>query len=97
MTESQFPNVRPRRLRQTPALRRLVAQTRLHPADFVQPLFVKEGHDEPAAIAAMPGVRSEEHTSELQSPVHLVCRLLPAPTSTPFTYTTLFRCCKAVS
>ncbi|HEU5355524.1 MAG TPA: porphobilinogen synthase [Actinocrinis sp.] len=56
MTESQFPNVRPRRLRQTPALRRLVAQTRLHPADFVLPMFVKEGLDEPAAIAAMPGV-----------------------------------------
>src|SRR5690348_7131150 len=38
-------------------------------------------------------VRSEEHTSELQSPVHLVCRLLlrRPPTSTLFPYTTLFR------
>src|SRR6266487_4189687 len=39
--------------------------------------------------------RSEEHTSELQSPVHLVCRLLlrqPMP-STLFPYTTLFRSC----
>src|SRR5690348_6457682 len=38
--------------------------------------------------------RSEEHTSELQSPVHLVCRLLlvrPPPTPTLFPYTTLFR------
>src|SRR5690348_1262801 len=38
--------------------------------------------------------RSEEHTSELQSPVHLVCRLLlvrPPPISTLFPYTTLFR------
>src|SRR5690348_15513434 len=38
-------------------------------------------------------VRSEEHTSELQSPVQLVCRLLlrRPPTSTLFPYTTLFR------
>jgi porphobilinogen synthase len=56
MTASQFPNARPRRLRQTPALRRLVAETRLHPADFVLPMFVKEGLDEPAPIASMPGV-----------------------------------------
>jgi porphobilinogen synthase len=56
VTASQYPNVRPRRLRQTPALRRLVAETRLHPADFVLPMFVKEGLDEPAPIASMPGV-----------------------------------------
>src|SRR5205809_117606 len=37
------------------------------------------------------GIRSEEHTSELQSRLHLVCRLLPPPTSTLFPYTTLFR------
>ncbi len=69
MTESQFPNVRPRRLRQTPALRRLVAETRLHPADFVLPMFVKEGLDEPAAIASMPGVY--QHTlSSLRKAAH---------------------------
>ena len=56
MTASQYPNVRPRRLRQTPALRRLVAENRLHPADFVLPMFVKEGLDEPTPIASMPGV-----------------------------------------
>lgn len=38
-----FPAVRPRRWRRTPALRRLVAETRLHPADLVLPMFVKEG------------------------------------------------------
>src|SRR5437660_1183512 len=38
-----------------------------------------------------PGNRSEEHTSELQSRGHLVCRLLPHPRSTLFPYTTLFR------
>jgi porphobilinogen synthase len=51
-----IPVVRPRRLRRTPALRRLVAETRLHPADLVLPVFVREGVDEPQPIAAMPGV-----------------------------------------
>lgn len=48
--------VRPRRLRQTPALRRLVRETRLHPADLVLPMFVKEGADEAVPIGSMPGV-----------------------------------------
>src|SRR5690625_4513790 len=45
-----------------------------------------------------PDRRSEEHTSELQSRGHLVCRLLlsPPPTSTPFPYTTLFRSLKEI-
>ncbi len=47
---------RPRRLRQTPAVRRLVAQTRLHPADLVLPMFVKEGLTDPVPIGSMPGV-----------------------------------------
>jgi porphobilinogen synthase len=47
---------RPRRLRQSPALRRLVQTTRLHPADLVLPVFVKEGLAEPEPIASMPGV-----------------------------------------
>jgi porphobilinogen synthase len=55
-TESGFPAVRPRRLRRTPALRRLVAQTRLHPADLVLPVFVREGIDVPVPISSMPGV-----------------------------------------
>lgn len=50
------PIVRPRRLRQSPAVRRWVSQTRLHPADLVLPLFVKEGISEPAPISSMPGV-----------------------------------------
>jgi porphobilinogen synthase len=54
--QSQYPHARPRRLRRTPALRRLVAETRLHPADFVLPMFVKEGASEPRPIASMPGV-----------------------------------------
>ena len=57
-----YPIGRPRRLRRTPPIRRLVAQTRLHPADLVQPLFVKQGLTEPAPLSSMPGVR--QHTRE---------------------------------
>ena len=51
-----FPTSRPRRLRQSPAIRRLVAETRLHPAELVLPVFVREGIAEPVPISAMPGV-----------------------------------------
>jgi porphobilinogen synthase len=50
------PSIRPRRLRATPAMRRLVAETRLHPADLVLPMFVREGLREPVPISSMPGV-----------------------------------------
>ncbi|HCX84309.1 MAG TPA: porphobilinogen synthase [Micrococcales bacterium] len=52
--------VRPRRLRATPALRALVAETRLHPERLVLPLFVREGLAQPHPIASMPGV--QQHT-----------------------------------
>ena len=55
MARADLP-VRPRRLRQTPAVRRLVRETRLHPAELVLPMFVKEGATEPQPISAMPGV-----------------------------------------
>jgi porphobilinogen synthase len=51
-----FPVARPRRLRRSAALRRLVSDVRLHPADLILPMFVKEGIDAPAPIASMPGV-----------------------------------------
>src|SRR3954454_9149073 len=57
-----FPEQRPRRLRRTPAVRRLVAETRLSVDDLVAPLFVKEGIDEPQPIPSMPGV--VQHTQE---------------------------------
>jgi len=53
---------RPRRLRQTPVLRSLVAETRLHPRDLVLPVFVGEGLTEPRPITSMPGV--DQHTIE---------------------------------
>ena len=57
-----FPAQRPRRLRRTPAIRRLVAETSLEPSDFVAPLFVAEGLSEPNAILSLPG--HFQHTLE---------------------------------
>jgi porphobilinogen synthase len=51
-----FPEIRPRRLRRTPALRRLVAETHVRPADLILPMFVREGLTEPRPISSMPGV-----------------------------------------
>ena len=50
-----FPAERPRRLRRTAALRRLIAETALAPDDLVAPLFVAESLREPRPIASMPG------------------------------------------
>src|SRR5690348_1776112 len=51
-----------RRLRRTPAMRRLVAETRLSVDDVIAPLFVREGIDEPQPIASLPGV--VQHTRD---------------------------------
>src|SRR5260221_631085 len=51
-----FPAARPRRLRRTAAIRRLVAPTSVRPADLVLPLFVREVLGEPQPVAWMPGV-----------------------------------------
>ncbi|MFG1782872.1 porphobilinogen synthase [Rhodococcus oryzae] len=51
-----FPAERPRRLRATPALRRLVAETSLEPRHLVLPMFVADGIGEPREISSMPGV-----------------------------------------
>ena len=57
-----FPTERPRRLRTTPALRRLARETALAPQDLIYPLFVREGIQAPAPIEAMPG--QLQHTLE---------------------------------
>jgi porphobilinogen synthase len=57
-----FPAVRPRRLRRTPALRRLAAHTSVRGADLVLPMFVKEGIPEPVPVPSMPGV--VQHTRD---------------------------------
>ncbi|MFE2496748.1 porphobilinogen synthase [Streptomyces scopuliridis] len=51
-----FPGSRPRRLRVNPVMRRMVAETRLHPADLILPAFVREGISRPVPISTMPGV-----------------------------------------
>ena len=51
-----YPAVRPRRLRRSPALRRLVAETSVEPRRLVLPVFVREGLTEPVPITSMPGV-----------------------------------------
>ena len=61
MTAS-FPVARPRRLRRTPALRALVAETSLRPRELVLPVFIKEGISEPQPISSMPGV--VQHTRD---------------------------------
>ncbi|MCU1658311.1 MAG: porphobilinogen synthase [Pseudonocardiales bacterium] len=57
-----FPASRPRRLRRTPALRRLVSDVALRPSDLVLPMFVREGIEEPVPVTSMPGV--VQHTQE---------------------------------
>jgi porphobilinogen synthase len=57
-----FPQVRPRRLRSTKALRAMVAETTLRPAELVLPVFVKEGIADPQPISSMPGV--VQHTRD---------------------------------
>lgn len=58
-----FPDTRLRRLRTTPAMRRLVAETRLHAAELVLPLFVREGIDEPLPLGSMPGIQQHSMDS----------------------------------
>ena len=51
-----FPADRPRRLRSSPAMRRLVAETSVEPRQLILPMFVAEGLREPKPISSMPGV-----------------------------------------
>jgi porphobilinogen synthase len=51
-----YPSVRPRRLRSSPLVRFMVSETRLSPADFIMPLFVRAGSGVREPVASMPGV-----------------------------------------
>ena len=62
-----FPVDRPRRLRRTPALRRLVRETRLRADDLILPAFVNEALDAPREISTMPGQFQESHDSLLRT------------------------------
>ncbi len=61
------PVIRPRRLRTTPALRRMVAETSVEPRQLVLPLFVREGLREPQPISSMPGVVQHTRDSLLKA------------------------------
>ncbi|MEU7945399.1 porphobilinogen synthase [Micromonospora taraxaci] len=67
-----YPEIRPRRLRRTPAIRRLVSETRVDPAELVVPMFVKEGLSEPRAIGSLPGVLQHSRDSLRKAAVEAV-------------------------
>ncbi|MEM7324353.1 MAG: porphobilinogen synthase [Actinomycetota bacterium] len=73
-----FPQRRLRRLRQTPAMRRMVAETQLSVNDLVAPLFVREGIDQPQAIESLPGVYQHTQDSLRAEVKHLVDLGVPA-------------------
>jgi porphobilinogen synthase len=89
-TAGQFPRIRMRRNRATDWSRRLVAENRLSPADFIWPVFVKEGNQRGKAghetIPAMPGVdrltipaliEAAEHAAELGIPAMAIFPVVP--------------------
>ena len=67
-----YPEVRPRRLRSTPALRRLVGETTVSPRELVLPMFVKEGLAEPRPIRSLPGVVQHSRESLRKAAVEAV-------------------------
>ncbi|MEV4480961.1 porphobilinogen synthase [Micromonospora coxensis] len=67
-----YPEIRPRRLRRNAAVRRLVSETRVDPAELVVPMFVKEGLAEPRQIASLPGVLQHSRDSLRKAAVEAV-------------------------
>jgi porphobilinogen synthase len=67
-----FPTTRLRRLRRTPALRRLVSEVSLRPSELVLPMFVREGASEAVPIASMPGVVQHSQESLVKAAVDAV-------------------------
>ena len=51
----KYPTTRLRRNRQTSAIREMVQENRLHPSDFIAPIFIMEGEDQKEEISSMPG------------------------------------------
>jgi porphobilinogen synthase len=67
-----YPLHRPRRLRTTPAMRRLVSETEVRPRHLVLPMFVKEGATGAAEISSMPGVYQHTRDSLRKAAVEAV-------------------------
>ena len=75
---ARFPARRMRRLRRTPALRRLVAETAVGVDDLIAPLFVRAGVDEPVPIASMPGHVQHSRASLVAEAKRLASLGIPA-------------------
>lgn len=73
-----FPERRLRRLRRTPALRRMVAETQLGPDDLIAPLFIREGIDQPNPIESLPGVVQHTVDSARREAAELTALGVPA-------------------
>lgn len=76
-TYAPYPAGRPRRLRQHGWVRDMVAEHRLGPADFIQPLFICDGNDRTEDINSMPGVK--RYSVDRLSDVVRECRDLGIP------------------
>jgi len=87
MTLPPFPTTRLRRLRRTPALRAMVRENTLSPADFIWPVFVMEGTDAAQPIASMPGVM--RHTVDRIGAAARDAYALGIPAMCIFPYTTM--------
>ncbi len=72
-----FPARRLRRLRRTPAIRRLVAETNLTLDDLVAPLFVVDGPDAPRPVSSLPGVSQHSVSSLVEESKRLVALGVP--------------------
>lgn len=77
LTNPQFPQTRPRRLRQSDWIRRLVAENRLTASDLIWPVFVQPGGRPEAEIASMPGVF--RHTVDQLIPLVAEASMLGIP------------------
>ena len=67
-----YPLVRPRRLRTTAALRRLVGESTVEPRQLILPMFVREGLAEPRPISSLPGVVQHSRESLRKAAVEAV-------------------------
>ena len=84
-TQAPFPALRPRRLRAHPALRAMVRETHLSPADLIWPIFVMAGEDSCEPVNSMPGV--SRHTVDRLPALAAKAHRLGIPAICIFPYT----------
>jgi len=84
-TQAPFPALRPRRLRAYPALRAMVRETHLSPADLIWPIFVMAGEDSHEPVSSMPGV--SRHTVDRLPALAATAHKLGIPAICIFPYT----------